>query len=124
MSSILIIDDDASICETLSMYLSEEGYDVTTASTGAQGLNRFLANSADLVILDIRLPDFDGFAVLKSLQRLKKDVKVIIVSAYSDMSTTVKAMAAGACKCIGKPIDIGELSRAIESALGDPRVFQ
>lgn len=100
------------------MYLSEEGYQVTTALSGAEGIERFMAVPADLVILDIRLPDYDGFTVLRNMKKTGKGVKVIMVSAHHDMPTLIKAMALGACGCVGKPIDIGELGRAIENALG------
>jgi len=117
MYRILIIDDDASICETLSTYLSEEGYDVITAGTGAEGIHAFKTHKVDLVLLDIRLPDINGFAVLRSLKIMNKDVKVIMISAFHDMTSLLNAMAAGALKCIGKPLNIHELQNAIESAL-------
>ena len=65
MSSILVIDDDASIVETLDLYLTEEGYKVHTALTGTEGLNKYVQEQSDVVILDIRLPDIDGFTVLE-----------------------------------------------------------
>ena len=68
MAKILIIDDDSSICETLEMYLAEEGYEVYSALTGTEGLNRFVETSPDVVILDIRLPDVDGFMILEDLR--------------------------------------------------------
>jgi DNA-binding response OmpR family regulator len=117
MHTILIIDDDTSICETLSTYLAEEGYRVLTAGTGAKGISEFSSGMIDLVLLDIRLPDMDGFTVMKNLRKEKRDVKVIMVSAFHDMSSLIKAMAAGACKCVGKPINIHELELAIENAL-------
>ncbi len=117
MHKILIIDNDAAVCESLSVFFSEEGYDVTTAGNAVQGLNQFLAERIDLVILNSRLPDFDGFSVMKDLRKCNRDVKVIMVSTYRDMSTMVKAMALGAVRCVGKPIDVGELRHAVEEAL-------
>jgi len=117
MHKILIIDDDASINETLSTYLSEEGYDVITAGTGREGINAFKFNKVDVVLLDIRLPDVNGFTVLKDLKKMDKNAKVIMISAYHDMTSLLSAMAAGASKCIGKPLNIHELEKAIESVL-------
>ena len=68
MPKILVIDDDVSIAETLELYLTEEGYDVVTAHTGTEGLNRYVKSSPEVVILDIRLPDIDGFTVLEDLR--------------------------------------------------------
>ena len=65
--SILVIDDDESIVETLDLYLTEEGYNVRTALTGTDGLNQYVQEPSDVVILDIRLPDVDGFSVLEDV---------------------------------------------------------
>jgi DNA-binding response OmpR family regulator len=117
MHKILIIDDDVSISDILSTYLSEEGYDVITAVTGREGISAFKSNHVDLVLLDVRLPDINGYAVLKDLKKMDKNAKVIMISAYHDMTSLLSAMAAGASKCIGKPLNIHELEKAIESVL-------
>jgi two-component system, NtrC family, response regulator AtoC len=117
MAKILIIDDDSSICETLRLYLSEEGYKVNTALTGTAGLNRFIESSPDLVILDIRLPDVDGFTILEDIREEDENAKVIMITAFHDMDTTIKAMKAGAFDYIHKPINIDELDLSIQRAL-------
>ncbi len=117
MAKILVIDDDRSICESLELYLSEEGYEVHTALTGTDGLNRFVKVQPDLVILDIRLPDIDGFTVLEELREDDEDVKVIMITAFHDMDTTIRAMKAGAFDYIHKPINIDELEVSLQKAL-------
>ncbi len=117
MSRILVIDDDRSICETLELYLEEEGYDVQTALTGTEGLRKFVEISPDLVILDIRLPDVDGFRILEDLKEEDENVKVIMITAHHDMASTIRAMKEGAFDYIHKPIDIDELEIAIKKAL-------
>ena len=117
MAKILIIDDDSSICETIDLYLTEEGHKVYTAMTGTDGLNKFVEKSPDVVILDIRLPDVDGFTVLEDLQEDDENVKVIMITAHHDMATTINAMKAGAFDYIRKPINIDELDIAIRKAL-------
>ncbi len=117
MAKILIIDDDSSICETIDLYLTEEGHKVYTAMTGTDGLNKFVETSPDVVILDIRLPDIDGFTVLEDLQEDDENVKVIMITAHHDMDTTINAMKAGAFDYIRKPINIDELDIAIRKAL-------
>jgi two-component system response regulator AtoC len=117
MAKILIIDDDSSICETIDLYLTEEGHKVYTAATGTDGLNKFVETSPDVVILDIRLPDVDGFTVLEDLREDDENVKVIMITAYHDMDTTINAMKAGAFDYIRKPINIDELDIAIHKAL-------
>ncbi|MBW2637649.1 MAG: sigma-54-dependent Fis family transcriptional regulator [Deltaproteobacteria bacterium] len=117
MSKILVIDDDSSICETLELYLTEEGYQVQTALTGTDGLNRFVEISPDVVILDIRLPDIDGFTVLEDLREENENVKVIMITAHHDMESTIEAMKGGAFDYIHKPVDVDELDIAIKKAI-------
>ncbi len=117
MSKILVIDDDRSMCETLDLYLAEEGYEVITASTGTEGLNRFVEHSPDVVILDIRLPDIDGFTVLEDLREENENVKVIMITAFHDMESTINAMKSGAFDYIHKPVNVDELDMAIRKAL-------
>jgi two-component system response regulator AtoC len=117
MASILVIDDDESIVETLDLYLTEEGYTVRTALTGTDGLNKYVQESSDVVILDIRLPDVDGFAVLEDLKEENENVKVIMITAFHDMETTINAMKGGAFDYIHKPVNVNELDLAIKKAL-------
>ena len=117
MAKILVIDDDSSIAESLDLYLTEEGYTVYTAATGTDGLNAFVKHAPDLVVLDIRLPDIDGFTVLEDLREEEENVKVIMITAYHDMDSTIKAMKGGAFDYIHKPINVEELDMAIKKAL-------
>jgi two-component system response regulator AtoC len=117
MPSILVIDDDASIVETLDLYLTEEGYKVRTALTGTEGLNKYVQNPSDVVILDIRLPDVDGFSVLEDLKEENENVKVIMITAFHDMETTINAMKGGAFDYIHKPVNVDELDLAIKKAI-------
>lgn len=117
MIKILVIDDDLSICETLELYLTEEGYKVYTANTGTDGLNKFVETSPDVVILDIRLPDISGFMVLEDLREENENVKVIMITAHHDMESTINAMKGGAFDYIHKPIHIDELDMAIKKAI-------
>jgi len=117
MPKILVIDDDKSIGETLDLYLTEEGYEVYTAITGTDGLNKFVEKNPDVIILDIRLPDIDGFTVLEDLKEEREDVKVIMITAHHDMETTIQAMKMGAFDYIHKPINVDELDMAIQKAL-------
>ncbi len=117
MPKILVIDDDVSISETLELYLTEEGYDVVTAHTGTEGLNKFIQHTPEVVILDIRLPDIDGFAVLEDLREENENIKVIMITAHHDMDSTIRAMKEGAFDYIHKPINVDELDIAIKKAV-------
>ncbi|MGD0229982.1 MAG: sigma-54 dependent transcriptional regulator [Syntrophorhabdales bacterium] len=120
---ILIIDDDLSQLESLEMFLAEKGYDTTSAVSGLDGLAR-TDFRPDAVILDIRLPDMNGLDVLTEMKKGNADVKVIIITAFHDMEITIKAMQLGALDYITKPIDIGELQKAVEKACRLPDSLQ
>jgi two-component system response regulator AtoC len=117
MAKILIIDDNLSVCNTLGAYFTDKGYEVHTAATGTDGLNRFVETSPDVVILDIRPPDIDGFTVLEDLREDEENVKVIMIATDYDMEITINAMKAGAFDYIQKPINIDELHTVVRKAL-------
>ena len=113
---ILIIDDERSLLESLEMFLSEKGYAVECATTAAEGFEKSDSFNPDATILDIRLPDMDGLEVLQRLRSLDKK-NIIIITAFHDMDTTIKAVKSGAFEYIPKPIDVEELEKAIDRAM-------
>ena len=117
MHRILVIDDDQSICESLSLYLSEEGYGVGVAHSASEGLAKFRAESWDAVILDIFLSDIDGLEVLSRIRKEDPGANVIMITAFHDMPTTVRAMKLGAVEYIHKPMEIDELESALQRTL-------
>ena len=117
MRRILVIDDDKSICESLRLYLAEEGYEVGTALTGEEGLKRAATGAWDVIILDIFLSDVDGLDILQRLKLAVPDASVIMITAFHDLPTTVRAMKLGAVEYIHKPIEIDELDAAVQRVL-------
>jgi two-component system, NtrC family, response regulator AtoC len=117
MHKILIIDDDKSIGESLSLYLSEEGFTVGVAYSAHEGLRRIQNEVWDVIILDILLSDADGLDVLKSIKDRSPETSVIMITAFHDMPTTVRAMKLGAVEYIHKPLEIDEIEAAIERVL-------
>ncbi|MCX7857648.1 MAG: sigma-54 dependent transcriptional regulator [Deltaproteobacteria bacterium] len=116
-NTILIIDDEEPILESLEMYFSEKGFNVICAKTAEEGMHKTLLFDPDLIILDVRLPDQDGLELIKRLKEKKKDTQVIIITAFHDMETTIKAVKRGAYEYIPKPLDIEELDSAVCKAL-------
>lgn len=110
---ILIIDDDLSQLELLEIFLTDKGYTVECAPSASEGLNIKEVFKPDVLILDVHLPDGDGLELLQELREKDKGIKSIIITAYHDMETTVKAMKIGACEYITKPIDVDELEKAV-----------
>ncbi len=117
MSKILVIDDEPSILESLNMFLTEKGHKVFTALTGTEGLEIFFEQAIKVVIMDIRLPDFNGLDILKTMIKEQKTAKIIMITAFQDMETTIVAMKRGAFDYIHKPLDVNDLERAVNRAV-------
>ena len=113
---IIIIDDDKSIAKTLKLHFERQGYDVVTAGTAQEGLSRLDAVDSAIVILDVKLPDANGVELLKEIRFKGESYYSIIITAFPDMETTVKAVQNGVGEYIHKPIDIEEMDRAIFKA--------
>ena len=116
MKSILVIDDNRLIRQTFKSHLTGEGFDVTLAADGGEGVEQFEQVRPDLVILDIHLPVMGGLDVLKRIREMDGKAYVIMITAFDDMKTTVAAMKLGAFEYICKPIDYDELLLSIRKA--------
>ncbi len=117
VNRILVIDDETAIQESLEMFLREKGLEVFTAGTGAAGLDTYARYRPQVVILDIRLPDISGLEILNHIVGTDPEAKVIMITAYHDMETTIEAMRQGAYDYIHKPIDVDELDRSVTKSL-------
>jgi len=119
---ILIVDDERSILDTLEMFFQQKGFEVLTSQNAKSSLALVRQHSPEIVILDIRLPDLNGLEVLRRIKAMKKDLSVIMMTAYHDMNTTIQAMRLGAFDYIHKPIDINELEMAIDKLVENLRL--
>jgi DNA-binding response OmpR family regulator len=114
---ILLIEDDLTTASIIYEFLSECGFRVTTVETATEGTSYIKNNTFDVILLDLNLPDFHGFEVLKSMKN-KIAIPIIILSAYSETQTKVSAFKYGASDYLVKPIDLEELEARIWSLLG------
>ncbi|GKT08516.1 sigma-54 dependent transcriptional regulator [Desulforhabdus sp. TSK] len=117
MAKILVVDDEHSICESLEMFLSEKGHTVHAAGSASEALSSCSRLKPDVVILDIRLPDRSGMEVLEILNTTPTPPKIIMITAFHDMETTIQAMKTGAYDYIHKPLDADEIESAVDRAL-------
>ncbi|MGQ9645254.1 MAG: sigma-54-dependent transcriptional regulator [Thermodesulfobacteriota bacterium] len=115
--SILIVDDDEVMQQTLSDVLKKKGYEIFCVGAGNGALSIIKKNIIDLVLLDMRLPDVDGIEVLKKIKEFDTEILVIMMTAYSDVQTAVSAMKSGAYHYINKPFELEELKLLIEKGL-------
>lgn len=113
---VLIIEDDNSIQNFLSISLKINGYSILAVKKGIDGLSLFFSNNPDIILLDLGLPDLDGIEVLKQI-RAKSDTPVIIVSARGHEEEKVSALDLGADDYITKPFSINELMARIRVSL-------
>ncbi|MET0457672.1 MAG: response regulator transcription factor [Ilumatobacteraceae bacterium] len=116
MHSLLFIEDDDQIRLALTMALEDEGYRVREAPDGASGLAAFAESEADLVLLDLRLPDMSGFEVCRAL-RAASIVPIIIITANTDTYDMVAGLEAGADDYITKPVIPKQLAARIRALL-------
>jgi two-component system response regulator AtoC len=117
MAKILVVDDEYPIRKSIDMFLSEKGHEVTTTSTIKAALDQFNALSPEVVVLDIRLPDGCGLDALSRMHRIYPLSKIIMITAFQDMETTIDAMKKGAYDYIHKPLDANELEKTINDAI-------
>lgn len=117
MPSILIIDDENSIRNSLRDILEIEEYEVEEAKDGIEALTTFKRKKFDVVISDIKMPKMDGLEVLERMQALNSDTPVIMISGHGDIETAVEAVKKGAFDYIAKPLDLNRLLITIRNAL-------
>lgn len=114
MKRILIIEDDESIAKLQKDYLEIAGFEVDICLTGLQGLNALRQNTYNLLILDVMLPEMDGFDILRSMQD-SKDIPVLMVSAKKEEIDKIRGLSLGADDYITKPFSPGELVARVKS---------
>ena len=115
--SILIVDDDEVMRDTLSDVLKKKGYEVVVAGSGNEALSVVKRSIIDLILLDMKLPDLDGLEVLKRVKEFDTEILVVMMTAYSDVQTAVSSMKMGAYHYINKPFELEELKLLIEKGL-------
>ena len=114
--SVLIVEDDRNIQELLQMYLEKEGYAVTVANDGGQGLAKFRSIKPDLVLLDVMMPVMDGWAVCKAI-RTDSQTPIIMLTAKGETDDKVTGLKSGADDYVTKPFEMKELLARIEAVL-------
>jgi DNA-binding response OmpR family regulator len=114
--TILIVDDDPRICRLLQRYLEQEGYRIYTASSGKEMRQKLAESRVNLVLLDVRLPDEDGFTLVKEL-RARSNLAVIMVTGKSDPVDKVLGLELGADDYVTKPFNERELLARVRTVL-------
>ncbi|MEN8144127.1 MAG: sigma-54 dependent transcriptional regulator [Gemmatimonadota bacterium] len=115
--SVLVVDDERSLVETLTVLLEEEGFEVDSALTGEDGLKRFKQRSPDLVLSDVRMPKMSGIEVLENIRETSPDTPVVLMTAQASLQSAIQAVNLGATHYVQKPFKNDELMAVIQRSL-------
>lgn len=117
MSNLLIVDDEQSYRQLLSLVFESEGHSIRTAMNGRAALELLQAEPADLIISDVRMPDMDGIALLQAAKELYPDIGMVMMTAFATVDTARDAFKLGADDFIQKPFDVEELKLIVKKTL-------
>ena len=116
---LLIIDDHAGVRRLLFEVLTDEGYNVGIAANCTEGINKAFARIPSLILLDANMPGLDGFEALNEIRKFAPDVPVIMITAYTELGTVLKAAKHGIKHFARKPFDLDDLRLLIRSVLSE-----
>jgi DNA-binding NtrC family response regulator len=119
---ILIVDDEASVRDSLYQWFKNDGYRVDTAVDAVNALKKLQEKPWDIILLDIKMPGMDGIELQNRIKQIDKDIVTIIITAYASVDTAIQALKDGAFDYITKPIDPDDLSRLIRNAIEKRRL--
>jgi two-component system OmpR family response regulator len=114
---VLVVDDEESITELVSMALRYEGFEVATASAGYAALERLEEFRPDLLVLDVMLPDLDGFTIAERVRRERRDVPVLFLTARDATEDKVRGLTIGGDDYVTKPFSVAELVARVHAVL-------
>jgi len=121
-AKILVVEDEKSMREILTMLLEEEGYGVVAAADGKEGVGWLRKDIFDMIITDIKMPGADGFEILAKSQELSPETAVIMITAFGTLESALEAMKLGAYDYIHKPFKIDEIRLIVRNALDRKRL--
>jgi DNA-binding NtrC family response regulator len=117
MKKILVIDDEPIVRKSCEKTLTPEGFDVTLAASGKEGLDFLEKETFDIILLDLKMPDMDGIEILKKVKERWPSTLVIMITGYSTVETAVQALRLGAFNHIEKPFTPSTLIAAVREAI-------
>ncbi len=120
--TLLVVDDELHVRESLSHWFTEDGYEVHTAASAKDALAELGQRRFDVMITDIKMPGMDGLELQRRVREVDAEIAIILVTAYASVSTAVQALKEGAYDYLVKPFDPEELSRIVEKACESVRL--
>jgi PAS domain S-box-containing protein len=119
---ILVGDDEKNLCESLRLLLGKQGYEIHIAHSGREVIDSMGKSTFDLVLLDLFMPDMDGFEIMKEVKDASPDTVIIVITGYASTESAITALRVGAYDYLKKPFDYEELLKTIENALTNRRL--
>ena len=116
---ILVVDDEDALRTVLSAELNSEGYEVGTAADGMEAVNELQKIKYDLILLDIKMPNMNGFEVLKVIKEKHSGTKVIMLTGFADLKNAIESKKLGAEDFVSKPYDLVDLLTTIDRVMGE-----
>jgi DNA-binding NtrC family response regulator len=116
---IVVIDDEKIVCDMAKKILEAEGYEVEIFIDSQLALERIKTQPFDLVITDLKMENVSGMDILKEVNRLYPDTRVIMLTAYATLDATIEAIRERIYDFFPKPVKIDELKKSVKKALGD-----
>jgi two-component system response regulator PilR (NtrC family) len=114
--NILVVDDEISMCDFLSVILSNEGYKVKTVQDGVKALEILRQEAFPCMIVDLKMPKMDGLEVLRRARSIAPDLGVIVITAYASLQSAIEALRLGALDYVNKPFKVDEIKIVVEKA--------
>ena len=111
--SLMVVDDEAGILDVVSRFARRAGFDVVACSGGREAIGKLQTRSADLVMVDLRMPDVGGLDVLRAIRETDPHCQTVLMTGYATVETAVEAIKLGAMDYLSKPIDFGRLEQLL-----------
>ncbi|MBW2708553.1 MAG: response regulator [Deltaproteobacteria bacterium] len=121
---LMLVDDEERFLSTTQKLLSRKGYDVLTASSGAEALDILRTHNVHVVILDVKMPGMDGIETLKAIKRTYPLVEVIMLTGHGTIDSAVEGLKSGATDYLTKPTDVQDLIEKAEEAFSKRQVME
>jgi DNA-binding NtrC family response regulator len=114
---VMVVDDEEALRTVLSAELQGEGYQVASAGDGQEAINILTTQEFDLILLDIKMPNVDGFEVLKFVKDRHPKTKVVMLTGFADLKNAIESKKLGAEDFVSKPYDLVDLLTTVERVL-------
>ena len=120
-TNILVVDDNDSLCRSMSMVLGRKGYDVSTARDGPEAIQRVRERPFDILFIDIKMPGLNGVQTYKKIKKIRPEAVTMMMTAYAVEELVKEAVRNSAFTCLYKPLDLDQVLSLVEEIRKNPK---